>query len=381
VMIGRRGAVNLARAAWVAAALLLAARQAGAESTAGLVSRGNKSYAKEQYDTAIEYYDKASVRSPESAIIAFNTGNAYFRKGDYARARELFGSATLNAKDLSLEAKAWYNTGNCAFREGERQVDSDLEKALGLFQESVQLYTTALEKDPGLLDAAHNIEVARLLIKDLLDRMQKQKEQMERQQGRLEAIADSLRALIGREEQAAERSKRLERAPEKGTEEWKADLKGAEGAQDGIAGGTTSVRDSLAAFFPKDAPPPVQQASSHLDSSLVDQYDALENLSRQAPGSAAPQQERGLDQLRRALEALMQGKGGEDQQQSWKQQGQQQEQKPGQQQEQQQGQQQEQKLEQKPRDETAREILDEEKENRKNRQEGAQGYRPVDKDW
>ena len=267
-------------------ALCAAAVPALADSPAKLVSRGNRSYAGEEYDRAIEYYEKASVRAPESPIVAFNTGNVYYRKEEYAAAREHYRDAALKAKDLSLEAKAWYNTGNCAFREGERQVDSDMEKALEFFQESVQFYTTALEKNPDMDEAAHNIEVARLIIKDLLDRIQKQQEQMQKQQQRFKAVVDSLRALIRRQEKAAASSAGLDEAADKDSKRWTAELRKVQQQQEAIVDGATAIQDSLHAFFPDTIPAPVEKALSHLDSSLVDQNGALEKLAARSPGRA-----------------------------------------------------------------------------------------------
>lgn len=360
---------------FVVLAFCAAPAAAFADSPAKLVERGNKSYAGGEYDRAIEWYEKASVRAPESPIVAFNMGNAYYRREEYAEARERYRDAAINARDLSLEARAWYNTGNCAFREGERQVDGDIEKAIEFFQESVQFYTTALEKDPDLVEAAHNIEVTRLIIKDLLDKLQKQQERMQQQQERLQAVVDSLRALIERQEGAAAASAELAAAADRDSARWSAGLRTVEERQESIADGTTAVEDSLHAFFPDSVPVPVEAALSHLDSSLVDQNGALAKLSARAPGPAEVDQERSRDQLAKALDALTEGQdGGERQQQP----------REGAQQQQQQQQQEEQRKDEgrrEARSETARGILDEEKENREKRQRAAQSYRAVDRDW
>jgi tetratricopeptide (TPR) repeat protein len=130
-------------------ALCACAAPAGAESPGRLVSKGNKQYDKKDFAKAIELYDRASVKAPESAIVAFNKGDAFFKKGDLEKAREQFQQAASKTKDLSFESKAWYNLGNCAFEEGKRQEDSDLQKALESLQQSVKHYGTALVKDPG----------------------------------------------------------------------------------------------------------------------------------------------------------------------------------------------------------------------------------------
>ena len=154
-----------------------AAARAFADSPGGLVSKGNKSYHKKDYAKALELYDRASVKAPESAIVAFNKGDAFYKKGDLEKAREQFQQAASKTKNLGFESKAWYNLGNCSFEEGKRQEDSDLQKALESLQESVKHYVTSLEKDPGNKPAAENLEIARLKIKDLLDKIQKQQQQ------------------------------------------------------------------------------------------------------------------------------------------------------------------------------------------------------------
>ena len=156
-----------------AAAMFLAAFAGGAlaDSPGRLVSKGIMNYNKKDYVRALDLYDMASVKAPESAIIAFDRGDALYKKQDYEKAREQFQLAASKSTSLPFEAKAWYNLGNCAFKEGGRQEDSDLKKALESYQESVKLYGTALEKDPKLHDAAENIEIARLKIKDLLDKI------------------------------------------------------------------------------------------------------------------------------------------------------------------------------------------------------------------
>jgi Ca-activated chloride channel family protein len=148
-----------------------------ADSPGGLVSKGNKQYHKKDYGRALELYDKASVKAPESAIVAFNKGDAFYKKGDLEKAREQFQQAASKTKALPFEAKAWYNLGNCAFKAGGREEDSDLQKALQSFEESVKFYGTAIEKDPNLKPAAQNMEIARLKIKDLLDKIKNQQQQ------------------------------------------------------------------------------------------------------------------------------------------------------------------------------------------------------------
>jgi len=350
-----------------------------AESVGKLVARGNRSFAKEDYDGAIELYEKASVKAPESPVVYFNIGDAYFKKGDFEKARENFEKAAEKTEDLGFEALSWYNMGNCAFKQAERQQDGDLQKALDYYKESIQFYETALKKDPDLRDAAYNLEVARLVVKDLLDRIKKQEEMMRRQQERMKAVVDSLRSLIKRQGEVIEGTKKI---ASRGS--WtKMQLEGLKNRQEGIVEGTRNVQSMLDSLFSDKKPPQAAMAHSHLDSSTVAQYNAVDEISRSALSSARSNEEESLKFLLKALEDLTSK--GQDKQGGRNSQGKTQENKAGESkngQDKQNEQQSQQQVRSAPRDETARAILDEEKENRKRRQKAlAGGYRPVEKDW
>ncbi len=188
----------------VAAAGVSIAGAALADSPRGLVSKGNRQYHKKSFGEALEYYDKASVEAPESPIVAFNKGAALYRQGDYEKAREQFKEAASRTKSLPFEAKAWYNLGNVEFKEGERQEDSDLQKALGSLQESVKNYVTALEKAPELTEAAENLEIARLKIKDLLDKIKNQQQQQGGEQNQQQNEQGQQQQQDGRQEEQGE---------------------------------------------------------------------------------------------------------------------------------------------------------------------------------
>ncbi|MCK4350610.1 MAG: tetratricopeptide repeat protein, partial [Candidatus Krumholzibacteria bacterium] len=186
-------------AAVFALALLLGSAASFAESPRSLVRKGNRSLKKGELDKALEYYERASVDAPESPIVALDSGLAYLKREQYASAREHFEKAALASDDLGIEAMAWYNIGNTAFKQAKRQEDSDLEKALEHYKEAVGFYQTALEKDPEISDAAFNLEITRLTIKDLLDRINKQREMMEQMQEQMKELVDSLQSLAQRE--------------------------------------------------------------------------------------------------------------------------------------------------------------------------------------
>ncbi|MCX5753308.1 MAG: hypothetical protein NTW97_06620 [Candidatus Krumholzibacteria bacterium] len=82
----------------VVALCLCAAVTAGAafaQSPGRLVSKGNKQYDRKDFAKAIELYDRASVKAPESAIVAFNKGERPGTTSGTARSRR--GSARRTA--------------------------------------------------------------------------------------------------------------------------------------------------------------------------------------------------------------------------------------------------------------------------------------------
>ncbi len=362
--------------------LLSCATRSFAESPRSLVRKGNRSLEKGELDKALEFYERASVDAPESPIVALDRGLAYLKKEQYASAREHFEKAALGSDDLALEAMAWYNIGNTAFEQAERQEDSDLEKALEHYQEAVGFYQTALEKDPELSDAAFNLEVTRLTIKDLLDRINKQREMMEEMQEQMREIVDSLQSLAKREGGAADESRELDSSADRGAG-WENRVDEAQSEQRNIENDTGAVREKLNGLFPADQqPPPVQQALGHIDSSLANQAMAQGELSAGDPGDAAGEQDLAREELEKAIESLTEQKDQQQQQQQQQQEGQRQAGQQEQQQEDQEQQAEQQQEKGEPRDETAQAIIEEEKENKKRRQEAAQrGYKKVDKDW
>ena len=142
-------------------------------SPTSLIDKGNRAFQQGSYDEALIAYEAASIEAPESPHIYFNKGTIFYMQGDYQKATDMFEQAALKTKDLAFEARAQFNLGNCAFRESLRQRDSDLKKSVEQLERSIYYYKKAFELDPELQDAAHNIEVARLIMKQLLDEVKK----------------------------------------------------------------------------------------------------------------------------------------------------------------------------------------------------------------
>ncbi|HMA75688.1 MAG TPA: tetratricopeptide repeat protein [Candidatus Krumholzibacteriaceae bacterium] len=352
-----------------------------ADTSGNLVSKGNDSFRQGDYKSAAAYYQKASVEKPESPVILFNTGAALYKEGDFKEAREYFQKAAEKTRELNLESRAWYNMGNCSFREGQRQADSDLEKALEHYKESVRLYGTALEKDSTVTDAALNMEVARIVIKDLLDRIKQREEKKKRQQKKMREIVDSLVSLADRQDKALQRDRELTSEKSKGASGWKDRVGNLQEKQKSIKEGTAEVNDKLKGMFDKKPPSSVEQALSHIDSSLAGQNTAVEKLSVFEPEKASDGQKESSEQLRKAVAELTDNQDKEQKKKEQREKGDKQNKKNNKQKNQQQKKEKEKEPEKKV-NETAKDILSEEKKNReKRKRQSGSGYRDVDKDW
>ncbi len=149
-----------------------------------LVRRGNGLYAEGRYNDAIAEYDQALVEAPQAVEPKFNKANSYYRLDDLSRATELYKQVAAEARDMELVERSKYNLGNCYFQQGSKQRDSNLEKALEDIKTSIACWRQVLDIDPENHKAARNIEVARLIIKDILDQLNKQKQQQDPNQPR-----------------------------------------------------------------------------------------------------------------------------------------------------------------------------------------------------
>lgn len=152
-----------------AAVLVIFTAAAFADAARSLVERGNRAYHRGEFDRALEAYQQAASLQPEAAEIWFNVGNAYYRLGDYRAAMDAYEQAAVRSRSKALEARSKFNQGNACLRQALAG-EADPSQALEGLRTSVRLYQDALQLDPSLNDARHNIEVARRLIKEFEER-------------------------------------------------------------------------------------------------------------------------------------------------------------------------------------------------------------------
>jgi Ca-activated chloride channel homolog len=384
-----------------------------AESSSALVNKGISAYENKQYDEALKAFEAAGVDNPESPQIYFNKGAAYYRKGEYDKAKEAWEKSALNTKDISLEARSLFNLGNTAFQEAQRQQDSDLKKAIDACTQSIGYYQQALDllnnpennQDSSLVkDASENIELVRLVMKSMIDAMAKQQEQDKQQQQTEEELKD----LIKKQQELIDRNNyyNQEKIDKGDSKQLNENISQMAGDQDRLREDTKKTADKMPTPDPSK-PDPSAKAKEHLNKAQSEQQTATDNMTGRKLSDAAANQESALQELKAALESMDKNNGQGKKQEEKNPQGQQgkqeesqskgdqakeqtsdeqEKQQSNQQQQEQQGMSQDKNQDSKkwigsPKDD-AQNILDEEKENQKNRlPETTGGFHDVDKDW
>lgn len=369
---------------FIAAVILTLAQTATADSVGDSVRQGNTLYENGSFNDAMKEYERAVIDQPQTPEPKFNKANCYFQLDDLARAIDTYNEVAAESKDMKLVEKARYNLGNCCFQRGTKQKDSDLQKALEDLQTSIVHWRSALEINPENEKAANNIEVARLTIKDIIDQINKQKEQQQQQAEKQKQLQEQLKELAEQQRALSEKTQQTNNDADKGKiDRQQADDSYEQQAQEQsqLEDKTQQTLDQMQQQDPNNPlPEQMQQAGSEIEQALDAQSDAEEKLKDSDGKTAKQSQDKAGEHLENALKALSQ----DDQQnqgQQEKQEQTQQSQDPNQSEQQQQEQQAEQKKSA-ASDTTAQEILDKEQKEKKQRQMlQRDGYQKVEKDW
>ncbi len=381
-----------------------------------LIQQGNAAYQSGNYEEALSAYDEASVDAPEAPEIYYNRGAVFYRQEDYDQAKQAFEKAALKSVEPILESRSLYNLGNCAFREAERQRDSDLQKAFESCEAAIKRYQDALRRNPELVNAAENIEIVRLYMKALLDEIEKQKQEQQQQQQQQEDLAQKLKQLIQRQATALEENRRLharsgqpdasqQQEISLGMEDLTKEQRSIQTDSEAVS---NQIQETLAQHA-QAAQTPAQTATNqpaadpqqlaqmqeklgkvrdHVDNAVGQQAEANRKLPLRQLAQAQPNQESSEAELKKALEALQdedqqqQQQQGQNNEEGDKEEPEQQESSEDQLGQQQDGQQEEEQQEQEMQAAKAEDILNEEKDQREERRRKMPvRFRAVDKNW
>ncbi len=164
----------------IAILLLPTLGQADTPAPDKLVRQANEALTAGKVDNALAVYKQLAEQQPGRAELVYNQAVALYRKGNYDQAAELLGQS-LKTHDKTLEAKARFNLGNCAYAEGLQLLKKkDKKAAVKQLQTAISHYRESLQANPNDADARANIELAQMLIKQLQQKPKQNKKQQQK---------------------------------------------------------------------------------------------------------------------------------------------------------------------------------------------------------
>ncbi len=150
----------------------------GVESAKKQVKNGNLLYNKNEFNKALESYEKASQGLPDSDVVNFNLGAASYKLEDYDSAIKYFQNSLLSDDEL-LQKKASFNLGNSKYKHGIEKEDLDINSSVELLEEALHHYERVLDEQTQDDDGKYNYE----FVQEELKRLKKKLVQQEKQQG------------------------------------------------------------------------------------------------------------------------------------------------------------------------------------------------------
>ena len=159
-----------ARGKLVVAAVFAACLLACGPTPAQVNNSGHEPYLGGDHASALESYQDAQDRAPESGEPYYNSGNALYRTEEYEEALQSYDESLRHAAG-ELRSRGFFNRGNTAFQQ-ER------------YPEAVEAYEEVLRMNPDDKDAKHNLELAlrRMPPEDEQQQEEQQDEQKEEEQ-------------------------------------------------------------------------------------------------------------------------------------------------------------------------------------------------------
>ena len=140
-------------------------------------SKGEDAYNAREFIKASEFYQHLLKKDPDNAKILYNSGTTAYKNNLYDEAIGAFEKAILT-DDLQLQKKAYFNKGNALFRKGEETEQSEPQKTITTWEQSLDAYMQAMNIDPDDENARFNHD----FVKNKLDQLQKQAQQQQSQQ-------------------------------------------------------------------------------------------------------------------------------------------------------------------------------------------------------
>lgn len=155
----RAAAGRLLRSAALASAPILALWWAPAPAQAS-PREAESAFAAGDYEASLGYWRAAAEARPDDPRLRFNEGVAAYRAGKPEEAAAAFSRA-IEAGDVALQQRAYYDLGNARFRMADGAAKADPAQAKRALEEAIAAYDGALALDGEDADARFNRDVAK----------------------------------------------------------------------------------------------------------------------------------------------------------------------------------------------------------------------------
>jgi len=289
--------------------LLLLPNHVAAESAKNLVENGNKAFARGDYETSLENYNKAAEAEPDSAVVLFNKGDAFYKQENYAEALNLFEQAAENAReknDRRMEAQSRYNMGNSSFRQAENLQQQDPETALADYKRSSEYFQSAAKLDPDFTDATYNLETSRIAAKKVEELIRRKKQEAQQQAQQKQDMAKDLQNLQKEQQEAADKSGELNRSQQQGIKDQAQEqTKKLAENQKSLTDRTRNTADKLEKLGQNKNPESSEnKAGEHINKAVAKQEASEKNLQQNNLSKAQKEQQEASRELQKALAQL-----------------------------------------------------------------------------
>lgn len=156
---------------------------AAAVSAAGRPERaardGLAAYRAGDYAAAADAFGTAAQLRPRVPELLYDAGVSAYRLGDYDSARAMLQPAISGATRPELAAAGHLALGNIGMREAQQLLQQDPAAAISALEDGIASFERALRVDPDYAAAAHNLELARMLLDELRRQQQQQQQQQQ----------------------------------------------------------------------------------------------------------------------------------------------------------------------------------------------------------
>ena len=146
------------------------------------VRDGLAAYRAGDFAAALDAFGNAAQLRPRVPELLYDTGVSAYRLGDYDTARAMLRPAIVGATTPELAAAGHLALGNIGMREAQQLLQQDPTAAIPALESGIASFERALRVDPDYAAAAHNLELARVLLDELRQQQQQQQQQQSPQQ-------------------------------------------------------------------------------------------------------------------------------------------------------------------------------------------------------